>query len=218
VSERVPGGLGVPSAARQYTGAPQGSHAYLSQPIRELCARFAPVGGSILDVGCGNGWLARDLADFGFAVTGIEPSESGVRCARELVPDATFLHLGVYDELSGLPDEGFDAVVSAEVIEHLFAPRALIRVSWDKLKPGGALVITTPYHGFAKNLAISLKNGWDSHHQPGHDGGHIKFFSRRTLQALLEERGFEVVQFLGVGRVRWLWKSMILVAKKPAHG
>jgi len=210
--------LNVPSEARQYTSERQGSHSYLSGPIRELCARNAPAGGRVLDLGCGNGWLARELDEFGFEVTGVEPSESGIRCARQLVPRASFHQLGVYDDLSDIPDEGYDAVLSAEVIEHLFAPRALIEVARNKLKPGGTFIVTTPYHGFAKNLAISLWNGWDRHHQPGHDGGHIKFFSMQTLQGLLEERGFKVIDFVGVGRVPWLWKSMILVARKAPHG
>jgi 2-polyprenyl-3-methyl-5-hydroxy-6-metoxy-1,4-benzoquinol methylase len=206
----------VPSEAREYSGEQQGSHAYLSEPIRELCARSAPAGGRLLDVGCGNGWLARELADAGFAITGVEPSATGIRHARQLVPTAAFHQLGVYDDLSCIPDGSFDAVISAEVIEHLFAPRVLIQLAWDKLKPWGVFVVTTPYHGFAKNLAIALLGGWDRHHQPGHDGGHIKFFSRRTLEALLRERGFQVTEFVGVGRIRWLWKSMILVGRKPA--
>lgn len=54
----------------------------------------------------------------------------------------------------------------------------------------------------------------DAHFNSLDDYGHIKFWSRRTLTALLHECGFRVVQFCGAGRLPLLWKSMIVVAKK----
>jgi 2-polyprenyl-6-hydroxyphenyl methylase/3-demethylubiquinone-9 3-methyltransferase len=74
--------------------------------------------------------------------------------------------------------------------------------------------MSTPYHGYLKNLAISLVNGWDRHFEVHRDGGHIKFFSKRTLGRMAEEVGFGRQKFYGVGRLPWLWKSMILVAMK----
>jgi len=46
------------------------------------------------------------------------------------------------------------------------------------------------------------------------DYGKIKFWSRRTLSLLLEEAGFEMTGFHGVGRMPFLWKSMIVTTKK----
>lgn len=82
------------------------------------------------------------------------------------------------------------------------------------LKPNGLLVLSTPYHGYLKNLALSVLDAWDTHHTPLWHGGHIKFWSRRTLGQLLSENGFETIGFSGVGRLPYLWKSMILVARK----
>jgi len=45
-------------------------------------------------------------------------------------------------------------------------------------------------------------------------GGHIKFWSRKTITQLLSENGFEVTEFSGVGRFPYLWKSMVIVAIK----
>ena len=104
-------------------------------------------------------------------------------------------------------------MVSTEVVEHLYRPRLLPAFARGLLEPGGYLVVSTPYHGYLKNLALSGSNGWDAHHTPLWDGGHIKFWSRATLTRLLEENGFEVVSFSGAGRLPWLWKSMILVAR-----
>jgi len=63
---------------------------------------------------------------------------------------------------------------------------------------------------------MALTGKLDAHFTVLWDGGHIKFWSRRTLTRLLEEAGFRVERFVGVGRVPLLWKSMILVARKPA--
>jgi hypothetical protein len=82
------------------------------------------------------------------------------------------------------------------------------------LKPGGYLVLTTPYHGYFKNLALALLNKWDKHFTVLWHGGHIKFWSRATLTALLEQQGYAVVGFSGVGRIPYVWKSMVVVAKR----
>lgn len=108
----------------------------------------------------------------------------------------------------------FDAVVSSDVIEHLYRPAALIETAAAMLKPGGYLIIGTPYHGYLKNLAISILGKWDSHHGVHWNGGHIKFFSERTLHRLVVEHGFEQTQFHFFGRMPWLWKHMICVARR----
>jgi hypothetical protein len=76
-------------------------------------------------------------------------------------------------------------------------------------------IISTPYHGYLKNLVLALGNKWDLHFTPLWDCGHIKLWSRKTLSQLLNEGGFRVVRFIGAGRVPFLWKSMIMVAPKP---
>ena len=50
--------------------------------------------------------------------------------------------------------------------------------------------------------------------QPIGTGGHIKFWSRAPLQSLLEKFGFREVEFIGAGRLPYLWKSMIVTAEK----
>jgi 2-polyprenyl-6-hydroxyphenyl methylase/3-demethylubiquinone-9 3-methyltransferase len=101
------------------------------------------------------------------------------------------------------------------VVEHLYAPRALPQRVWEALKPGGIAIITTPYHGYWKNLAICLLNKWDSHHTVFWDHGHIKFWSKTTLRKLFEDEGFEFLKFQGLGRLPYLWMTMLMVFRKP---
>jgi hypothetical protein len=101
------------------------------------------------------------------------------------------------------------------VIEHLYDPRRFIDFTKRILlrNGGGELIISTPYHGYLKNLALAVNGNFDRHLDPLWDGGHIKFWSRKTLSHLLQERGFVVTQFTGCGRVPYLWKSMLIKAR-----
>src|SRR5207244_287039 len=83
--------------------------------------------------------------------------------------------------LERLGEEPFDSVVSAEVIEHLYTPRDFARGCFAALKPGGKFLCTTPYHGYLKNILICVLNQFDNHFNPLRDGGHIKFWSLKTL-------------------------------------
>ncbi len=188
------------------------TNAYLSPLILALSQQYKI--NRTLDLGCGNGALADDLTKAGFTVVGCDPSESGIQFARQAVPQVSFYQAGVYDDPSAIAETDFDMVVSTEVVEHLFYPRYLPRFAAAKLKPGGILVISTPYHGYGKNLVLSLLNKWDGHHTALWDGGHVKFWSCKTLTQLIEGEGFRFEKFIGCGRVPYLWKSMILVGRK----
>lgn len=187
------------------------SQSYLAEPVarclRELNAR------RILDLGCGNGALSHHLQRQGFQVVGCDADAGGIAIARQGNSGAEFRQLSMYQPPAVLGETGFDAVVSTEVIEHLYHPSALPGFASSVLKPGGHLILTTPYHGYLKNLLICLSGRWDSHHTPLWDGGHIKFWSYRSLSALLQASGFDVVEFKGAGRFYGLWKSMIITAR-----
>lgn len=190
------------------------AHEYLLPAVLEEVRRISGGRGlRVLDLGCGNGAVAGYLAKHGHLVTGVDVSADGISIARSAFPECRFEVCSLYDErLTSLVGVDFDCVISLEVLEHLFYPRQLFRRGYQALRPGGHLVISTPYHGYLKNLALSLVGGWDRHFNVGQDGGHIKFFSKRTLWQMALEAGFRVQRIRGVGRAPWLWKSMIMVA------
>lgn len=194
----------------------EGPHScgYISPKVIELLRQRQHIR-KVCDLGSGNGALAGQLHKAGYSVCGVEYDQEGCRIAHENHPTVDFYNLGVQDDPTPIVQEHglFDAVVSTEVVEHLFSPHLLPIFARKLLKPGGVAIISTPYHGYWKNLALSLLNKWDHHHTVLWHGGHIKFFSRATLTKLLEDNGFRVVAFHGVGRLPFLWKSMILVAE-----
>lgn len=156
---------------------------------------------TICDLGCGNGYLAGRLAMSGYAVVGIDASETGITLAQEAYPAARFL-TGIIDRglqaRTGL--EKFDLVVSSDVIEHLYRPSDLFEAAIPLLKPDGELLVTTPYHGYLKNLALGVSGKMDAHFGSLTDGGHIKFFSKQTLSRLFQLHGFSHVTFTFYGR------------------
>ncbi|MGB5962089.1 MAG: class I SAM-dependent methyltransferase [Coleofasciculaceae cyanobacterium] len=187
-------------------------HAYLMSPLLELLSQAKLPGHAkprVLDLGCGNGSLSNLIAQQGYEVVGVEDSDQGVAIASHCFPDCRFLQGSIYD----LPDQewenSFDIVLSVEVIEHLFYPKELVISARKYLKPNGRLILTTPYHGYLKNLALATSGKMDSHFTSLWDGGHIKFFSVATLRQLLETENYTDLQFRFSGRVPFLWKSML---------
>lgn len=75
--------------------------------------------------------------------------------------------------------------------------------------------MTTPYHGWLKNVAVAAAGAFDRHVNAAFEGGHIKFFSRAALERMHRETGFAKVRFAGVGRAPFLWKSMVMAAVRP---
>ena len=187
-------------------------HAYLISPLLEMLSQrtlSSQQKPRVLDIGCGNGSLSHLIAQQGYKVVGVEESESGFKVARLNFPVCHFIQASVYDLPYAELKNSFDIVISSEVIEHLLYPRELVRAAKKCLKPSGRLILTTPYHGYLKNLVLALSGKIDQHFSPLWDGGHIKFFSVATLTALLELEGYTDINFKFSGRAPYLWKSML---------
>jgi 2-polyprenyl-3-methyl-5-hydroxy-6-metoxy-1,4-benzoquinol methylase len=168
----------------------------------------------ILDVGCGNGYLVNTLLKLGFNAYGIDASETGIAVARQTHPNNFFIQDVTTGQLpQQLQSINFDTIISTEVIEHLYDPEGFINFCKQVLGNKGEIILSTPYHGYLKNLLLSLFNKWDEHINPLWHGGHIKLWSKKTLSQALTNAGFTVVAFKGCGRIPYFWKSMIIKAK-----
>lgn len=188
---------------------------------RELLPHLAdslsalPPGARILDAGCGNGFISGELLKRGFRVLGIDVSESGIGICRREYPAGQFEVASICDpDIQRVTGNDFDAIVAIEVVEHLYSPARFLDNCHSLLKKNGILVLSTPYHGYLKNLLLALAGKLEDHFQAGHEGGHIKFWSRRSLEKALEDHGFRAAGFAGCGRIPFLWKSMIVKAAK----
>lgn len=163
----------------------------------------------VLDFGCGIGQASRIFAEAGHEVVGVDISTPAVLHARENAPNATFETVA-HEGALPFPDQVFDACYCSEVIEHLFDIRGFFDEMARVLVPGGLLLLTTPYHGWLKNLVI-VTFGFDRHFDP--TGEHIRFFSTNSLRRCLKEHGFSLIHRRGIGRLRPVWKSLFVVAR-----
>lgn len=194
-------------------------HRYLVPAIIGILKKLKlNVGSRILDVGCGGGALVNRIYNIGFMnIWGIDASQSGVSLARASFPkiaDRFFKHNAYESKLPNSIPERYDLIISMEVIEHLYSPETYLGNLYKWLNDDGYLIITSPYHGYLKNLLILFANKFEKHFNPLVEGGHIKFFSTRSLSALLHKRRFEVLKVKYIGRIPWIWKSMIFIARK----
>jgi 2-polyprenyl-3-methyl-5-hydroxy-6-metoxy-1,4-benzoquinol methylase len=198
---------------RWESGGEQSHHKYLWNMVKAMLPKSEKL--SVLDAGCGTGFIAAQIARLGHSVLGVDASREGVEIARHESPHLRFEVRSVYDDLADLaPPTGWDLIVSLEVIEHLFSPMRFLQNMHRHLRSDGTLILSAPYHGYVKNLAISIVNGWDLHHTVHWPCGHIKFFSHRTLNRVLADSGFESPFFRHSGRLPLLWKSMVCAAVK----
>lgn len=206
-------GKAMRNLARRYGWDNKTPHtqSYLETEICKIIQSQNPR--SICDIGCGNGAMLKKINSLGnFRLYGIEVDREGSRIASNQCPEARILNISTEDDP---PAElaNIDLAISTEVIEHLFRPASLLEFAHKILAPSGRIIISTPYHGYIKNLTISLANGWDKHFSVSWTGGHIKFFSRTTLEDMLSQNGFTPESFAGAGRLPYLWKSMIITAR-----
>jgi 2-polyprenyl-3-methyl-5-hydroxy-6-metoxy-1,4-benzoquinol methylase len=135
----------------------------------------------ILDYGCGEGYLVDGLCREGFGAMGTDISETVLNKARDRFP-RVFI---------SLPNKHyFDAIVSFDVLEHVFDFDELFDYFNGHLKPQGILIITTNDFCFMKMLAIGLFF-MDTFFDPY--SPHIRFFTGTSLRRLLEMKGYTII-------------------------
>lgn len=194
------------------------AHSYLmgvliSELDRFVAGTASKINLRAFDLGCGNGSVAKNLCSYGWKIVGVDPSLEGINLAKANYPGCD-LHLGsAYDDLATRFGK-FPVVYSLEVVEHVYAPREYARCVSALLEDDGVAIVSTPYHGYWKNLVMALTGKMDSHFTALWDHGHIKFWSVKTLTQLFEEVGLEVIRVHRVGRIPVLAKSMVLVLKR----
>jgi len=168
-------------------------------------------GKHVLDYGSGDGQHASLIQKHCSAdVVGVDISPRAVDMARKRNPALSF---HVIEDGKPLPfeRETFDVVFAGDVIEHLLDVDSLVR-EWSRVtKQGGLLIVTTPYHGFVKNVVIAL-TCFDQHFSPR--GEHIRFFTVRTLTSCLEAAGFRVTDVKYRGRMYPFSSGMMVFARK----
>ncbi|QLY33583.1 class I SAM-dependent methyltransferase [Nocardia huaxiensis] len=105
-----------------------------------LLAEAVADAGQVLDIGCGEGMLARRLRAQGSEVTGIDLHEPSLERARAQSPDGGITYLNADFLTYPFPPESFDGIVSVAALHHMDTTAALTHMR-DLLRPGGTLAV-----------------------------------------------------------------------------
>lgn len=146
----------------------------------------------ILDVGCSAGVLARDLAAAGAVVDGIEYDPVAAEEARSVCRTVLVGDLDSMD-LSGLDPAGYQAVVCADILEHLRDPVAVLTRLRAVMAPGGKLIVSVPNIANWSMRLLHLAGRWDYQERGIMDRTHLRFFNRRGIVETVVRGGFRVV-------------------------
>ena len=157
--------------------------------LLDLVERHADRRGRLLDVGCGHGLLLDEARARGWEVLGLEPSAAAREHARSVlklpVRDGTLADLA--------PDERFDAVVMADVLEHVDDPGLELRRCAAALVPGGVACVVTPDPG-SRTARLAGARWW------GYLPAHTHLLPRRTLLEAMRRSGLQPLEDVGLRR------------------
>ncbi len=143
----------------------------------------------LLDLGAAGGHLGRAVRSRCSYLAGVEPDRSLPASARAGYDD--WRAVDAFE--AGDWEEPFDAVVCADVLEHVSSPAAMLGRIRDWLRPGGILLASIPNVANVSVRAALLLGRFEYTDRGILDGTHVSFYTRSTGRRLLEGHGFQVV-------------------------
>jgi SAM-dependent methyltransferase len=144
----------------------------------------------VLDVGCGFATTSERIQQLGNEVTGIE--ESAVACE---VAAKRLAHVVQADlQHADLGQSRYDAIIFADVLEHVAWPVGVLRRSLQWLAPGGSVFVSLPNVGLWSVRFAHLAGRWQYEETGVLDRTHLRFFTRRSARWLLGQAALAPVK------------------------
>lgn len=144
-----------------------------------ILAQIPKEKGWVLDTGCGGAWLAKSLVPLGYKLISMDISDINPIKALKNVPADN--HYGLVADVFELPIRAgsIDCIVAAEIIEHVSDPGRFIHELFNVLKPGGKLIITTPYNELIRTSLCIHCNRLTPHN------AHLHSFTEESMKKYL---------------------------------
>lgn len=166
---------------------------------RWLSKNLEPGNKRTLDAGCGTGAFTLYAARIGNEALGISFNERNMKVAEERskligVKNAQFIQ-GDLRELDSLTSKigTFDQILCFETIEHLVDDQRLVDNLAHCLRPGGILLLTTPFKG---HVPVEGESKDPNYFSPIEDGGHVRYgYTQEELQTLIVKSGLRIEKF-----------------------
>jgi len=169
------GSNGVDEGYSDYAEQEKSLRPTFSRFLKEL-DKHEITGGSLLEVGCGYGYLLDEAKSYFDYRVGTDFSKGAVQQAQER---ADKIILGGIDQLQ--PQDKFDCIIAVEVIEHIYHPLQFVSELYQHLKPGGWLVLAAPDMGSLWRKALQKR--WPSFKLPEH----ITYYDQTSMHYLFHQ-------------------------------
>ncbi len=168
----------------------------------------------LLDVGCGTGNLAFELKNkLNAEAWGIEYNHEAAAAAEEKLDRV--ISGKVEDAINELPNNYFDTIIFADVLEHLVDPYSVLELIKDKLSPEGELIASIPNVRHWSVVKQLLEGRWDYQEWGIMDSTHLRFFTRQSIQSMFDKAGYKIAGlFCVVGKIEDLTSNLISTLKE----
>lgn len=158
--------------------------------LRTLERHGAP-GRELLDFGCGEGAFLASARDAGWSAKGYEPT---VRLAEAVRAEGIPVHSEPRFEDAPIEPGSLDAIHTSHALEHVPDPVEVLARFAKLLRPRGVLSVQVP-NQFRDLLWPLLHERWITRGKPlGYHIHHLQFFTVRSLERLVGDAGFEVLE------------------------
>ena len=152
---------------------------------------FVKAGSRVLDLGVGSGTMGQHLQQtLGCHVDGVTINPDEVKVARSVYQRIELLDLEQPGWESHFEPMGYDAIVCADVLEHLAAPERVLAACRRLLRPDGALLVSIPNAAYAGLIADLMRGNFKYGNEGLMDRTHLRFFTRRSFVELVVAHGW----------------------------
>lgn len=160
---------------------------------RDLLIQLIPQNAAkILDVGCATGDLTAGFKERGAQVVGLERCAQSCQEAKSKLSKVFLADIENFD--IPYPQEYFDCILYADVLEHLVDPLAILKKHREYLKSDGFVIASIPNVRYYKLIIRLVCAGvWDYMNSGILDRTHLRFFTLTNIKELFLEAGYEII-------------------------
>lgn len=170
--------------------------------IEEFLDKYLSKNSKILEFGAGNGRFSVALKNHGYrCISATDPSLESVSRLKAVKINAYVAN--IYDSVSCVEKNKYDAIFLFEVAEHLLVPRTAVKNIISRLKQNGYFMISVPDYSMIENSKAGIPNYFNLEH--------INYFSKASLDTLMAEFGLKSID------EKWVGEDLIKVYKKTGE-